>query len=34
VAWGGARFVVRDMNEGRIVKVGLGFPAAVDHQQG
>jgi cell volume regulation protein A len=34
VAWGGARFVVRDMNEGRIVKVGLGFPAADDHQQG
>jgi len=34
VAWGEARFVVRDMNEGRIVKVGLGFPAAVDHQQG
>jgi cell volume regulation protein A len=34
VAWGEARFVVRDMNEGRIVKVGLGFPAADDHQQG
>jgi cell volume regulation protein A len=34
VAWGEARFVVRDMREGRIVKVGLGFPAADDHQQG
>jgi len=28
VAWGEARFVVRAMHEGHIVKVGLGFRAA------